>query len=471
MVRNSSGNVIGISEKNPHYFQYKGKEILLITSAEHYGSIINKKFDYVKYFEALAEYGLNYTRIYPGALNEPLGTWMKEDNMAPLGDFIAPWARSETPGFLGGGNKFDLDKWDPDYFARLHDFLCEAEKHGVIVEICFFNCQYVKYWPLCPLQKDANIQGVGDCEFTVCQTLDNGPLVEAQLKYIEKLIVETNAYDNVIYEFCDEPTLFLTPSRKAYEWLCVLMDKAIEVESRLPKKHMLAQQVEIGIDFCDDDRISVMTTQYIRMCERQVGGVPALDNCYSYEKPIEDNETTFIVAWIQDDLIPISRLESWEFMVHGGAAFNQLNGYFTVSNPAGDDETNHAILANLKNLRAFLESFDYIRMTRDKDTVRKVSIAASVSMISEKGRQYAMYMHHSSPCFGRHRGFYLEPAYGEYTPVVTLALETGDYRVTFIEPESMKVLSEVQITSDGALTELACPRYTLDLAVKIIAEI
>ena len=73
MVRNASQNVVGINEKNPHYFRYKGKEVLLITSAEHYGAMISKKFDYVKYFDMLAEYGLNYTRIYPGAFVECAG--------------------------------------------------------------------------------------------------------------------------------------------------------------------------------------------------------------------------------------------------------------------------------------------------------------------------------------------------------------------------------------------------------------
>ena len=82
MVRNASENVIGISEKNPHYFQYKGKEILLITSAEHYGAVINRKFDYVKYLDTLKEYGLNYTRIYPGSIIEPEGMWLAEDTVA-----------------------------------------------------------------------------------------------------------------------------------------------------------------------------------------------------------------------------------------------------------------------------------------------------------------------------------------------------------------------------------------------------
>ena len=471
MLRNASGGPIGVSAANPHYFSYRGREILLLTSAEHYGAVISKKFDYIKYFDMLAEYGLNYTRIYPGAVVECAGKWLPDDNMAPGPDLIVPWARSDVPGYYGGGNKFDLDKWDPEYFARLSDFVEQAEKRRIIVEICFFNCEYADFWAYSPLHKDANIQGVGECGFVEFQTLDDERLVREQLRYIEKLIVETNRYDNVIYEFIDEPTLFLTPSQKAYAWINALIGKAVETEELLPKKHMLAQQLEIGVDFCGDDRVALIVTQYILMGARQVGGVPALNNCYEFNKPIEINETAYIASWIKEDsadLPAISRLEAWEFMVGGGAAFNQLNGYFTVPNPSGENAVNRKVLQGLKNLRAFLESFDFVKMTRDRKTVRRVSAGASVNAMSETGRQYAIYMHHSFPSIAG--GSWYEPNYGAYAPVITLLLDAGDYAVAFVEPETLKVLKEVSVSSSGAEVDIACPEYALDIAVKITAK-
>ena len=467
MARNASPSVIGICEKNPHYFQYKGKEVLLITSAEHYGAVISRKFDYVRYFDKLAAYGLNYTRIYPGAFVECAGRWLPEDNMAPGADLIVPWARSDTPGYHGGGSKFDLDRWDPEYFIRLRDFIEQAERRGIIVEICFFNCMYDEFWPYSPMHADANIQGIGGCEPNEYQTLDNEPLVQEQLKYVEKLIVETNQYDNVIYEFIDEPTLFMTPSHKAYQWIDVLIGKAVDVESRLPKRHMLAQQLELGVDFCGDDRVALIVTQYIQMNARQVGGVLALDNCYCYNKPIELNETFYVNSWKKDNLVDTSRLEAWEFMVGGGAGFNQLNGFCITFDPAGDHEANHAVLMGLKNLRTFLEGFDYVKMTRDNGAVRAVSIGAQVNMISEKGSQYAIYMHHSFPCLGGWRGTYYEPNYGDYSPRLTLSLDAGDYTVTYIEPETLRVLGEQRVHNNGENVEINCPKYSLDLAISI----
>ena len=469
MIRNASQGIIRISEKNPHYFEYKGKEILLITSAEHYGAVISRNFDYIRYFDMLMEYGLNYTRIYPGAIIEPEGMWLTEDTMCPGPNLIVPWARSDVPGYIGGGGKFDLSKWDEEYFKRLNDFLAEADKRNIIVEICFYNCQNIKYWKHSPLHKDANIQGIGDCDNVTFQTLDNEPLVREQLRYIEKIIMETNSFDNIIYEFCDEPTLMLTPSHKAYHWIEKHIETAMAVEDKLPKKHMLTQQLELGVDFCDDDRIAFIVTQYLQLNSRQVGGAAALNSCYCYNKPIELNETAYVPSWYDRDHTAIARLEAWEFMVGGGASFNQLNGYFVPSNPSGENKTNRKILSGLKNLRTFMESFDFIKMTQDNNTIRKVSTGARINMISEKGRQYAIYMHHSHTNFGKYRGTFYEPACGEYEPVLTLLLEKGNYTVTFIEPESLKVLKTTNITSTGEETEILCPRYTLDLAIRILA--
>jgi len=468
--RNSSPGVIGVSEKNPHYFSYKGKEILLITSAEHYGGVINKAFDYVKYFDRLAEYGLNYTRIYPGAHVEPPGIWLVEDILAPTDEnLIVPWARSNVPGYKKGGTKFDLSKWDPEYFARLRDFISEANKRNIIVEICFYNGQEERYWVNSPLQKDNNIQGVGDCEPASFPTLDNKALVREQLRFVEKIVLETNEFDNVIYEIIDEPSLgkTLPPPGKINPWISEHFNLIINTEAKLPKKHIIAQQLEIGVDFCGDDRLALIVTQYIGVSGHQIGGPIALNNCYGFNKPIEFNESAYVPSWYDRDHEAISRLESWEFMIGGGAGFNQLNGYFIPSNPSGENKNNFKILTGFRHLRAFLESFDFVKMTRDMNTVRKISIGASANMISEKGRQYALYIHHSFPILNW--GTYYEPNYGAYESELTLRLEKGDYTVTFVEPATLKTLKEIPVKSDGKDITLSCPHYTLDLAVKIIA--
>ena len=42
---------IKLHPANPHYYLFNGKPTVLITSAEHYGAVINKDFDYVAYLK------------------------------------------------------------------------------------------------------------------------------------------------------------------------------------------------------------------------------------------------------------------------------------------------------------------------------------------------------------------------------------------------------------------------------------
>lgn len=45
------GQPIQLHPDNPHYFLYKGQPTVLVTSAEHYGSVINTAFDFYRLFK------------------------------------------------------------------------------------------------------------------------------------------------------------------------------------------------------------------------------------------------------------------------------------------------------------------------------------------------------------------------------------------------------------------------------------
>ena len=74
-----------------------------------------------------------------------------------------------------------------------------------------------------------------------------------------------NAYDNVILEVCDEPAVF-TPFAETGPWVGPLLDVVHNTESKLPKKHLLAQEVEgpFGgpIDFSGSPILSIIVGQY-----------------------------------------------------------------------------------------------------------------------------------------------------------------------------------------------------------------
>jgi len=155
---------LALLPENPHYFNFGGKPAVLITSGEHYGAVLNADFDYVKYLDTLAADGLNLTRTFTGAYCEPEGAFnIAQNTLAPKpGRFLCPWARSDQAGYANGGSKFDLTKWDDAYFARLRDFVTQAGKRGIVVELDLFCPMYEdKQWALSPMNEVNNINHLG----------------------------------------------------------------------------------------------------------------------------------------------------------------------------------------------------------------------------------------------------------------------------------------------------------------------
>lgn len=100
---------------NPRYYEFQNKPTVLVTSAEHYGALLNLDFDFVKYLDTLAAQGMNLTRIFTGAYREFPGDFNIAGNtLAPAeGRYITPWRETSA-------GKWNLDEWNPAYFERLH---------------------------------------------------------------------------------------------------------------------------------------------------------------------------------------------------------------------------------------------------------------------------------------------------------------------------------------------------------------
>src|SRR3954462_783043 len=102
---------------NPRYFLFHGKPTVLVTSGEHYGAVLNRDFDFLRYLDTLRADRLNLTRIFSGTYREVPGDFaIASNNLAPApGAYLAPWFQQN--------GKFDLTRWDDRYFERLRRFV------------------------------------------------------------------------------------------------------------------------------------------------------------------------------------------------------------------------------------------------------------------------------------------------------------------------------------------------------------
>lgn len=437
--------------QNQHYFEYKGKPVVLITSAEHYGAVLNMDFDYKMYLETLAAEGMNYTRIFPGSYVEIPGSFGIENNtLAPVaGSFIAPWKRTSEPGTYDGEMKFDLTQWNPAFFDRLKSFIIEADRLGIFVEVTLFSSTYDdKAWLRHPFHPGNNINNLGELARRESTTLKNSKLVEFQKIFVEKMVKELNVYENFFWELQNEPwadngdrgmRILKThnisgqnwaqyadlANGASLEWQMEIANLIWETESKLPKQHLIAQ------NYCNFKESLAGVLPIISILNFHYAWPEAVHLNYGWNRPIGFDESGFTGT---DDETYL--LQAWEFIAAGGALFNNLDYSFFVGHEDGKGISkapgggSTRLRSGLKILREFLESFDFIKMAPDRNVVIH-SPGMEWQAISEAGKQYAIVFS------------------GKSSEHITFNLPKGKYMAEYVDPWTGEVFYSEILQSKG----------------------
>ncbi|MGV8878104.1 MAG: cellulase family glycosylhydrolase [Sphingobacteriaceae bacterium] len=446
----SQNKSIALHPENPHYFTYQGKPTVLITSGEHYGAVVNLDFDYIKYLDELKSKGLNLTRTFTGAYVEPPGAFNIVNNtLAPVsGRFISPWKRSAVAGYLGGGNKFDLRKWDDAYFARLKRFVGAAQKRGIIVELTFFCPFYDEsQWQISPMNNINNINNMGAVTSKDVYTLDMGTaLLDIQKSMVQKIVNELKAYKNLIYEICNEPYF----GGVTMAWQHHIAGIIMETEKGFKHPHLISQNIANNTLKINNPHpaVSVFNFHY---------ATPpvAVSQNYHLNKVIGDNETGF-----NGSADETYRMQGWLFILAGGALYNNLdysfapnmeNGTFVYpeKQPGGGSTALRRQLSYLKN---FMARLDFIRMGPDVSFITgALPKETQIQGLSEVGKQYAVYLHSDKKID------------------MELNLPAGTYKTTWMNTLSgYEQTSKSWIHKGGKIT-LVTPDYIKDIALRITA--
>jgi hypothetical protein len=460
---------IRLHPDNPRYFLYRGRPTVLVTSAEHYGAVLNRDFDYRAYLKELKSAGLNHTRLFSGTYREVKGSFGITDNtLAPEpARFACPWKRGDVPGAPDGGNKFDLTGFDPAYFSRLRDFMKEAERCGVVVELNLFCPHYDEsLWQVSPMNAAGNVNGIGDCPREEVYTLKAAGLTGIQEEVTRKIVRETNGFDNLYYEVCNEPYAGVVTK----EWQDKIAAVIVETEAGLAKKHLISLNVANHRAEIRDPNPAVSIFNFHYCVPPDV-----VDMNYGLGKPIGENETGF-----RGNADVIYRTEGWEFMVAGGALYNNLDYSFTASHPRGDFSGysspgggSPALRSQLRILKEFIEGFDFVRMAPDKSVVKEVRPEGLHGRaLSEPGKAYALYLHFP-PGEKSDVKFDTVPRNASagrdlaVTARLLLALPAGRYRAEWVDTLTGKVEKREDIPHPGGDAVLGSPSFRDDIALRI----
>lgn len=461
----TAGVPIRLHPENARCFQWHGNPTVLVTSAEHYGALLNGEFDFEPYFDELAAHRLNHTRVFSGVYREVPGDFgITENTLAPrAGHYVCPWARSDTPGESDGGTKFDLNRWNPAYFERLRQLMTAAARRGIVVEFTLFCPMYKDtMWDACPLNARNNVNGIGDCGREEVYALQHDALTAVQLAFVEKVVRELRAFDNLYFEVCNEPYF----GGVTGQWQHRVIDAIVAAESALPEteRHLISLNIANGRKKVIDPHPAVSIFNFHYCVPPDVVAMNA-----HLRGVIGENETGF-----RGSADVLYRTEAWDFLLAGGGLFNNLDYSFTASHPAGTlrDHSSpgggsRALRRQLRILREMLDDAGFVSMQPRPELLKILGPEPLThSLLADPGRAYVASLHVPIP----EKPKQLESLFTQTREAaVAVDMPAGNYHVQWIGTVNGHVNGAQVFRHEGGAAALRAPAFREDIALRIVA--
>ena len=232
---------------NPRYFTDGSDRAVYLTGSHTWGNMQDQlspdpdvKFDYPAYLDWTAAHGFNFIRGW----HWEQAAW---DNHTREKLLVSPLPFQRTgPGkALDGEPRFDLTKFNAEYFDRLRSRVMEAGQRGIYVSVMLFegfsvdnrNPEYsLNPWMGHPFNGRNNINSIdGDPAGTgsgkAVHTLAFPQITAIQDTYVRRVVDAVNDLDNVLYEIGNEMCT------ESAEMQYHMIDLIHDYEAGKPKQH------------------------------------------------------------------------------------------------------------------------------------------------------------------------------------------------------------------------------------------
>ena len=155
-------------------------------------------------------------------------------------------------------------------------------------------------------------------------------------------------------------------------------------------------------------------------------------------------------------------MEAWQFILAGGALYNNLDYSFVAGHEGGDfkypaeqpGSGNPEFRQQMTVLRDFINSFNFVRMKPDSGFIKAgVPEKMRVYALTQAGQQYAAYF------FGENK-----PA--QQSLSLTLELPPGEYAIEWVDVFSGKPIKSERVKSPDVKT-ISSPKFQREIALSI----
>jgi len=241
-----------VSKSNPRYFADSTGRVVYLTGSHTWENLQDcgihdppPAFDFEGYLAMLEQHGHNFIRLWTWEQAAWFASSRERYVIAPL-----PYQRTGPGTALDGKPKFDLTRWNPEYFDRLRSRVVAAGERGIYVSVMLFQGWSIMKkdlggrkkhlpgnpWPGHPFNRKNNVNGIdgdanGNGEGEEIHTLTVPAVTRLQEAYIRKVVDTVNDLDNVLYEVSNESQ----PESK--DWQYHIINYVHQYEATKPKQH------------------------------------------------------------------------------------------------------------------------------------------------------------------------------------------------------------------------------------------
>ncbi len=482
---------ISVHPDNPKYFLFRGRPLVLLAATEHYGSVVNRAFDFERYLADAADKRQTMTRTFL-LFREQQSSRNPSSPIKPESpDFITPYPRVGTAKAADGEPAYDLDQWNPEYFSRLRRFLECASRRGIVVELTLFSNTYADgVWALNPLRASNNLQKVGAVEWQDYTSLANRPLNERQFAYVEKIIEETSGFDNVYYEICNEPgggfAGHASPS-DVDAWQAEVGRVARAALKRLGRTHLVVGSQAfsyvpkftqpLDATFADKtfDAVNVhplpgtvlggRTYNMGNFMSKELALAEVAAFCRAAAadpKPVILDEDNCASIYRDPTGWTIHRKRAW-IAAMSLAHYDYIDFSITVGSETGTKESNAAIRTWFGHLSEFVHARDLVHAKLAPKWIERTPPSLVSAALEFDGREWVAYLADAREVTDAAAG---EPIAGD----VAFRLPQGRYRATLISPTTggESPATGLQGGSDPVSVDL--PAFRHDVVLRVVRD-
>jgi uncharacterized protein DUF6298 len=474
---------------NPKYFLFRGKPLILVTATEHYGSVINRPFDFERYLADAAEKHQTLTRTFL-LFRELQNARNPSSPCKPESpDYIAPWRRTGPGNAFDGELRYDLEQWNPEYFDRLRRFLKRASELGIVVELTLFSNTYSdEIWKLNPLRPENSLKSKEKVAWQEYISLRHEALVARQTAYVEKIIAETSLYDNVYYEICNEPggDFAGSPVKTADvdAWQQHIGKVAREALAKSGRSHLIfgsqaytaAPEFRWPLDqsFADKtlDAVNVHPLANLVLkrkpyeagyfMNKQLGLSAFYEFCratQAFKKPCVIDEDNTAAIYRDETGWTIHRKRAWTAIL-SGCHYDYIDFSITVGNETGTPESNKRIRTWMKQLSDLIHSFDFVHAQPETRWIKKTSPKILATALVREGKDYLAYLADTREISDREFG---QKIGGD----VAMELPEGEYVARFYSPTNGSYSPGITVTGGSSPIVVKVGPFEHDIVLRI----